>query len=75
MDPAYSQTSCNARELWNETPTAKREAEEAQRKAEEEKRLAEQREEYEKLLMREREKRQTMRSMRERELELENISY
>ena len=75
MDPAYSQTSCNARELWNETPTAKREAEEAQRKAEEERRLAEQREEYEKLLMREREKRQTMRSMRERELELENISY
>ena len=75
MDPAYKATSVNARELWNETPTAKREAEEAQRKAEEEKRLAEQREEYEKLLMREREKRQTMRSMRERELELENISY
>lgn len=45
MDPAYSQTSCNAREMWNETPTAKREAEEeAARKAEEAKALERERE-------------------------------
>ena len=45
MDPAYSQTSCNAREMWNETPAAKREAEEeAARKAEEAKALERERE-------------------------------
>jgi phage head maturation protease len=75
MDPAYVQTTVNAREMWNETPEAKHEAEEAARKAEEEQRLQAQREEYEKMLMREREKAQAMRSQREREMELESISY
>ena len=75
MDPAYSATTLNARELWNETPTAKREAEEAARKAKEEKRLAEEREKYEQQLNREREKTAALRAQREREMELENFSY
>lgn len=69
MDPAYSQTSVNARELWNETPTAKREAEEAAEaarlKAEEEARELEQ----EKITKRERERSAARRRIRERELE------
>lgn len=73
MDPAYSQTTVNAREMWNETPTAKREAEEAEaaRKAEE----ARQREqtEHEKVLARERELAAAQRMAREREIEL--LSY
>ena len=70
MDPAYTQTSCNAREMWNETPTAKREAEEAEAaKRAEEERQREQ-EEKERLLMREREKAESRRMARERELEL-----
>lgn len=40
MDPAYLQTSLSARELWNETESGKREAEE-QAKAEAEKKAAE----------------------------------
>ena len=70
MDPAYMQTSCNAREMWNETPTAKREAEEAEaaKKAEEE-RLREM-EEREKLLMRQREIAKARRLARERDIEL-----
>lgn len=75
MDPAYKATKVNARELWNETPTAKREAEEQKRKADEEARLQAQREEYEKLLMCEREKTQALRNQREREMELENFIY
>jgi phage head maturation protease len=70
MDPAYSQTTVNAREMWNETPTAKREAEEAEAaKRAEEERQREQ-EEKERMLMREREKAESRRMARERELEL-----
>lgn len=70
MDPAYSQTTVNARELWNETPTARREAEqaEASRKAEEEKRREQA--EREKVLSRERELAAARRMAREREMEL-----
>lgn len=70
MDPAYTQTSCNAREMWNETPTAKREAEEAEaaKRAEEERKREQ--EEKERMLMREREKAESRRMARERELEL-----
>ena len=70
MDPAYSQTSCNAREMWDYTPTAKREAEEAEaaRLAEEEREREMQ--EKERMLMRQREKAESMRKARERELEL-----
>jgi phage head maturation protease len=70
MDPAYSQTSCNAREMWDMTPTAKREAEEAAaaKRAEEEREREQQ--ERERQLMREREKAESMRLARERELEL-----
>lgn len=73
MDPAYSQTTVNAREMWNETPTAKREAAEAEaaRLAEEQKQREEA--EHEKVLAREREKADAMRRARERELEL--LSY
>ena len=70
MDPAYSQTTVNAREMWNETPTAKREAEEAAAaKRAEEERQREQ-EEKERQLMRERELAECRRMARERELEL-----
>ena len=70
MDPAYRQTTVNAREMWNETPTAKREAEaeEAARKAEEQKALEVQAKEA--ALTREREVAESMRLARERELEL-----
>jgi len=73
MDPAYSQTTVNAREMWNETPTAKREAAEAEaaKKAEEEKHREEA--ERQKTLAREREKADALRRARERELEL--LSY
>ena len=73
MDPAYSQTSCNAREMWNETPTAKREAEEAEaaKKAEEQKQREQT--EREKVLARERELAAAQRMAREREIEL--LSY
>lgn len=70
MDPAYSQTTVNAREMWNETPTAKREAAEAEaaKKTEE----AKKREEEEKKRMRKREyeKAESARLAREREIEL-----
>ena len=70
MDPAYSQTTVNAREMWNETPTAKREAGEAQRlKLEDEKRQREQ-QEREVELQRERERSELAQLARERELEL-----
>lgn len=75
MDPAYSQTTVNARELWNETPTAKREAEEAKRKAEEEARLQQERERHEKALAQEREKIKMLQEQRRREMELDNFSY
>jgi hypothetical protein len=73
MDPAYSQTTVNAREMWSKTPTAMREAAEAEaaRLAEE----AKQREqnEHEKVLARERELAAAQRMAREREIEL--LSY
>ena len=70
MDPAYRQTTVNAREMWNETPTAKREAEAAEeaRKAEEQK--AEEQKAREAALAREREIAESMRLAREREIEL-----
>ena len=73
MDPAYTQTTVNAREKWLETPTAKREAAEAEaaRLAEEQKQREDA--EHEKVLAREREKADAMRRARERELEL--LSY
>lgn len=43
MDPAYKQTSVNARELWEETPTAKKEAQEAAMKLKREREIAESR--------------------------------
>ena len=75
MDPAYSQTTVNARELWNETPTAKREAEEAKRKADEEARLQQERERHEKELAQEREKIKMLQEQRRREMGLDNFSY
>lgn len=69
MDPAYSQTSVNARELWNETPTAKREAEEARKAKEEEDRKEREQAEKEKALQREREISAAQRRMRHRESE------
>ena len=70
MDPAYTQTTVNAREMWNETPTAKREAEEAETtKRAEEERQREQ-DEKERILMRERAKAKSRRMAREREIEL-----
>ena len=75
MDPAYSQTTVNARELWNETPTAKREAEEAKRKADEEARLQQERERHEKELAQEREKIKMLQEQRRREMDLDNFSY
>lgn len=70
MDPAYSQTTVNAREMWNETPTAKREAEEAEaaKKAEEQK--AREAQAKEAALAREREIAESARLAREREMEL-----
>lgn len=69
MDPAYSQTKVNAREMWNETPTAKREAEEAeaQKKAEEQKQR--EAEERERQLAREREISEAQQWLRERDME------
>lgn len=69
MDPAYSQTSVNAREMWNETPTAKREAEEAQKAKEEEERKQREQEEHEKALRRQREISAAQRRLRNREIE------
>lgn len=72
MDPAYSQTTVNAREMWNETPTAKREAQqEADRQADEERRKAEAAE-REKVLSREREKAAALRMARQREMDMLN---
>ena len=70
MDPAYRQTTVNAREMWNETPTAKREAEEAEaaKKAEEQK--AREAQAKEAALAREREIAESARLAREREMEL-----
>lgn len=77
MDPAYSQTKVNAREMWNETPTAKREAEEAeaQKKAEEQKQR--EAEEHEKLLARQREIEAARQWQREQEMAqtLERMAY
>lgn len=77
MDPAYSQTKVNAREMWNETPTAKREAEEAeaQKKAEEQKQR--EAEEHEKLLARQREIEAARQWQREQEMTqtLERMTY
>jgi hypothetical protein len=75
MDPAYRATQVNARELWNETPTAKREAEEAKRKADEEARLQQERERHEKALAQEREKIKMLQEQRRREMELDNFNY
>ena len=75
MDPAYRATQVNAREMWNETPTAKREAEEAKRKAEEEARLQQERERHEKALAQEREKIKMLQEQRRREMELDNFNY
>lgn len=69
MDPAYSQTSCNAREAWNFTPTAIREAEEAKRKADEEDKRQREQQEHEKALAREREIEQARQWQREQDLE------
>lgn len=69
MDPAYSQTTVNARELWNETPTAKREAEEAKKKADEEAQRQREQEEKEKALMRQREVEAARQWQRERDME------
>jgi len=70
MDPAYTQTSVNAREMWNETPTAKREAEEAHQRELAEQEKQREAEEKQRLLMRERELAESRRMARERELEL-----
>lgn len=70
MDPAYTQTTVNAREMWNETPTAKREAEEAHQRELSEQEEQRKKEEKERLLMRERELAESRRLARERELEL-----
>jgi hypothetical protein len=70
MDPAYTQTTVNAREMWNETPTAKREAEEAHQRELVEQEKQREKEEKERLLMRERELAESRRMARERELEL-----
>ena len=70
MDPAYTQTTVNAREMWNETPTAKREAEEAHQRELAEQEEQREKEEKERLLMRERELAESRRMARERELEL-----
>ena len=67
MDPAYSQTSVNAREMWNETPTAKREAAEAKKAKEEAERKQREQAEHEKALAREREISAAQRRMRNRE--------
>lgn len=75
MDPAYRATQVNAREMWNKTPTAKREAEEAKRKADEEARLQQERERHEKALAQEREKIKMLQEQRRREMELDNFSY
>lgn len=69
MDPAYTQTTVNAREMWNETPTAKREAEEAQKAKEEEERKQREQEEHEKALRRQREISAAQRRLRNREIE------
>jgi HK97 family phage prohead protease len=73
MDPAYSQTTVNAREMWSKTPTAMREAAEAEaaKKAEEQKQREQN--EREKVLARERELAAAQRMAREREIEL--MSY
>ena len=55
MDPAYSQTSVNAREMWNETPTAKREAQEAEEAKQREEEQKREQKAKEKALQRERE--------------------
>lgn len=70
MDPAYSQTTVNAREMWNETPTAKREAEEAKAAKEAEEERLREMEEREKLLIRQREIAKARHLARERELEM-----
>ena len=73
MDPAYSQTSCNAREAWDFTPTAVQEREEAKRKADEEAEKKREQEAKEKTLMREREMEEL--DQLNREYEVENMEY
>lgn len=73
MDPAYRQTSVNAREMWDKTPTAKREADEAKKKKDEEEARKREEEERQKKLEREREADRLL-SLK-RECELENMDY
>lgn len=70
MDPAYMQTEVNAREMWDKTPTAKREAEEAEARKREEDKLQREKQEHEQELIREAERSETARLAREREMEL-----
>lgn len=70
MDPAYRQTSVNAREMWNETPTAKREAKELAAKQAEEERKERERVERETARLRESEIMDELQRGRERELDL-----
>ena len=70
MDPAYRQTTVNAREMWNETPTAKREAEEAEAAKKVEEQKAREAQAKEAALAREREIAESARLAREREMEL-----
>lgn len=70
MDPAYTQTTVNAREMWNETPTAKREAEEAAAAKKIEEQKAREAQAKEAALAREREIAESARLAREREMEL-----
>lgn len=70
MDPAYRQTEVNAREMWDKTPTAKREAEEAEARKREEEKLQREKQEHEQELIREAERSEAARLAREREMEL-----
>lgn len=70
MDPAYRQTEVNAREMWDKTPTAKREAEEAEARKREEEKLQREKHEHEQELIREAERSEAARLAREREMEL-----
>lgn len=70
MDPAYKQTTLSARELWQETPTAQREAEEAKVKAEED---AKKEAEHNAAIEREREKVRSAQAARDRYMEILNL--
>lgn len=74
MDPAYSQTSCNAREAWDFTPTAIREQQEAEAAKKREEEKERERLEQQRQLKWEREKAERRRMAREREMELLNFS-